>query len=89
MSSYYGEVEYFATHMFEKNHYLAYVQNYKDTKHNVDARSGIVVTTCGELGVYEWIDVGSIECLVGIFVSKGTRYIVDKYSFTFRTEMGL
>ena len=39
--------------------------------------------------VYEWIDVGSIECLVDLFVSKDTRYIVDKYSFTFRTEMGL
>ena len=68
---------------------MQFNQNYKDTKHNVDARSGIVVTTRGELGVYEWIDVGSIECLVGIFVSKDTKYIVDKYSFTFRTEMGL
>ena len=54
MSSYYdSEMKYFATHMFEKNHYLAYVQNYKDTKHNVNDRSEIVVTTCEKLRVYE------------------------------------
>ena len=89
MNFYYNEVKYFVTHMFEKNHYLTYVQNYKNMKHNVNDRNEIVMTTYEKLRVYEWINVSSIECLIDLFVNKNTKYIIDKYSFTFRMKMKL
>ena len=73
----------------KKINYLTYVQNYKNMKHNVNDRNEIVMTTYEKLRVYEWINVSSIECLIDLFVNKNTKYIIDKYSFTFRMKMKL
>jgi hypothetical protein len=86
----YGVIEYFAAHEFSdsETHYLAYVHCYKDVEHQMDEMSGIVSITCGELGRHDWISIDSIDCLVGSFETHNTRYIVDRFSFVLRDEMG-